>query len=363
MAVVRGLGSRVLLADDVGMGKTIQAGLIIKELQARGQADRILIVTPSGLRDQWRLELADRFAIAADVVDFREIRRRCLTVPVGLNPWITTPIAIASIDYVKRPEVLQSVRACWWDVVVLDEAHGAGRDSDRFVSASALAARAAYVVLLTATPHNGDPRAFAALCDIGALDDPLLVFRRTRAAVSLGAGRRVRRLQVRASAAESRMHALLADFTRAVRSEHGSSDAWLALSVLHKRAFSSARSLELTVRRRLDTLGPEAAGGLRQMPLPLTDPGGEFDAADESPDCLASLALADSGRERRLLGALRDAAQRASAGETKLLAAAAAAEACRGADRDLHRIPRHLVASPRGAWAAGADAARRPDAR
>ncbi|MEP7310011.1 MAG: DEAD/DEAH box helicase [Acidobacteriota bacterium] len=319
LAVVRGLGSRVLLADDVGMGKTIQAGLIIKELQARGQADRILILTPSGLRDQWRLELADRFAIAADVVDFREIRRRCLAVPVGLNPWVATPIAIASIDYVKRPEVLQSVRACWWDVVVLDEAHGAGPDSDRLVSASALAGRAAYVLLLTATPHNGDPRAFAALCGIGALDDTLLVFRRTRAAVSLGAGRRVRRLQVRPSAAESRMHALLADFTRAVRSEHGWSDAWLALSVLHKRAFSSARSLELTVRRRLDTLGPEAAGDLRQIALPLTDHGGEFDAADESPDCLAFLGLADSGRERRLLRALGDAAQRASAGETKLL--------------------------------------------
>ena len=143
LAVVRGRGSRVLLADDVGLGKTIQAGLIVAELQARGQADRVLVVTPSGLRDQWRAELADRFAIAAAVVDFREIRRRSLTVPVGLNPWITTPIAITSIDYVKRPEVLQSVRACRWDVVVVDEAHGAGRDSDRLAAVSALAARAA----------------------------------------------------------------------------------------------------------------------------------------------------------------------------------------------------------------------------
>ena len=248
LAVVRGRGSRVLLADDVGLGKTIQAGLIVAELQARGQADRVLIVTPSGLRDQWCGELADRFGIAAAVVDFREVRRRALTMPVGLNPWITTPIAVTSIDFVKRPDVLQSVRACRWDVVVVDEAHGAGRDSDRLAAVSALAARAAYVVLLTATPHNGDPRGFASLCGIGALGDPLLVFRRTKSEVDLGAGRRVHRLRVRPSAAESHMHALLADFTRAVRSEHESSDACLALSVLHKRAFSSARSLELTVQ-------------------------------------------------------------------------------------------------------------------
>jgi len=320
LAVVRGRGSRLLLADDVGLGKTIQAGLIVAELQARGQADRVLVVTPPGLRDQWCRELADRFGIVAVVVDSRELRRRSLTIPVGLNPWITTPIAVTSIDFVKRPDIQQAARACWWDVVVVDEAHGAGCDSDRLAAVSALAARAAYVVLLTATPHSGDPRAFASLCGIGALGDPLLVFRRTKSEVSLGAGRRVHRLAVRTSAAESHMHALLADFTRAVRAEHESSDACLALSVLHKRAFSSARSLELTVHRRLDTLGPEMVGGFRQLALPLAPHAGEFDDADDPPDCLAALGLADPGRERRLLDALLRAAQRAADGETKVLA-------------------------------------------
>src|SRR3990170_3287660 len=61
LALVRGLGSRVLLADDVGLGKTIQAGLIVAELQRRGAADRVLVVTPAGLRDQWARELAERF--------------------------------------------------------------------------------------------------------------------------------------------------------------------------------------------------------------------------------------------------------------------------------------------------------------
>jgi superfamily II DNA or RNA helicase len=319
LAVVRGRGSRLLLADSVGLGKTIQAGLIVAELLARGHADRVLVVTPSGLRDQWQAELSARFGIAAPVVDFREIRRRSSTVPIGLNPWITTPVAITSIDYVKRPEVLQSVRACRWDVVVVDEAHAAGRDSDRYTAVSTLAAAAAFVVLLTATPHNGDARAFASLCSLGAAGDPLLVFRRTKAEVSPGAGRRVRRLLVRTSAAESRMHAVLAEFTRAVRSEHDFGAAYLPLSVLHKRAFSSARSLELTVLRRLDALGSEPSGGFRQLVLPLADPG-ELDAADDAPDCLAALGLSDPRRERRLLGALRDAARRAAEGETKMSA-------------------------------------------
>ncbi len=172
--------------------------------------------------------------------------------------------------------------------------------------------RAAYVVLLTATPHNGDPRAFVSLCGIGALGDPLLVFRRTKAQVHLGAGRRVHRLGVRTSAAESRMHALLARFTRAVTAEHAFGDACLALSVLHKRAFSSPRSLELTVRRRLDTLGAEVVDGVRQLSLPLGDLRGEIDDSDEPPDCLAALTLADPRRERVLLGALRDAAHAAA---------------------------------------------------
>ena len=93
--------------------------------------------TPAGLRDQWREELLKRFSIARD-------DRRCLgaapaaaTLPVGLNPWSTLPIAIASIDYVKRPEVLPAVAACSWDLVIVDEAHGVvGGDSDRHVAVS-----------------------------------------------------------------------------------------------------------------------------------------------------------------------------------------------------------------------------------
>lgn len=182
LAVLRGFGSRVLLADDVGLGKTVQAGLVIAELRARGWADRILILTPAGVREQWATELAQRLGVDASIIDAAGVRRRVTTLPVGVNPWTTVPIVIASVDYIKRPDVLPSVASCRWDIVVIDEAHNVAGDSDRFRAADALSSRAPYVLLLTATPHSGERRAFASLCGIGARGaDGLLVFRRTRA--------------------------------------------------------------------------------------------------------------------------------------------------------------------------------------
>ena len=172
LALLRGLGSRVLLADDVGLGKTIQAGLVVSELRAAGAADRVLIITPAGLRDQWAGELFDRFRLDATVLDARALRRLTGSLPVGINPWQAVPIAIASIDFVKQTEVLAVAGACRWDAVVVDEAHGVAGDSDRHAAVSALAAAASFVVLLTATPHSGDRRAFASLCGIGGAVDP-----------------------------------------------------------------------------------------------------------------------------------------------------------------------------------------------
>jgi superfamily II DNA or RNA helicase len=323
LAVLRGLGSRVLLADDVGLGKTMQAGLIAAELRARGWADRILILTPAGVREQWAEEIGRRLSMTAAIVDAAEVRRRVAMLPVGVNPWTTVPLAIASVDFVKRPEVLPAVRACLWDIIIVDEAHGVAGEGERYRAVSALAGRAAYVLLLTATPHSGDRHAFASLCAVGARDgDRLLVFRRSRRDVRLGVTRRVRRLLIRLSAAEAHMHALLARFARALRNERGDASA-LALSVLHKRALSSARSLERTVDRRLEALaiGPShAAACTQQLILPLDEGDGELSPADEPPPWSADLSLADPAREQRLLTALRDAARTASADETKIRA-------------------------------------------
>src|SRR5262249_21630714 len=212
LAVVNGLGCRLLLADDVGLGKTIEAGAIVAELRARGVADRVLILTPPGLREQWAEELLARFAIRGDIVDFRTVRERVATLRPGINPWTTWPVAIASVDYVKRPEVLRAVGARPWDVVIVDEAHRVASDSDRHHAVALVASYAGYVILLTATPHSGDTQAFNALCEIGNQNDRLLLFRRTRRAVISPVERHAHRLFIRPSADERRMHARLTDF-------------------------------------------------------------------------------------------------------------------------------------------------------
>jgi len=318
LAVLRGAGSRVLLADEVGLGKTIQAGLIVAELRARGAVGRLLVITPAGLREQWAHELSARFGIEAPAVDAQSLRRLAASLPVGLNPWTTVPMAVASVDYIKRAEVLPAVAACRWDVVIVDEAHGVAGHSDRHGAVERLASHAAYVVLVTATPHSGDRRSFASLCGLGTVaDDGLLVFRRSRSDVGPAARRRVHTIRIRPNAAESHMHALLGRYSDAVRAErHG---RWLALSVLHKRALSSAWSLGQSVERRLLAAPADPPIG-GQLVLPLGDPDGDRATADEPPAWPDDLGLADAARERRLLTALAAAAHLAAARETKLSA-------------------------------------------
>jgi SNF2 family DNA or RNA helicase len=318
LAIIRGLGCRILIADEVGLGKTIQAGLIAAELLARGAAERILILTPAGLREQWAQEFAARFALSACVVDMAALRRRAAELPVGVNPWTTMPIAVASFDYVKRPEVAPAVASTRWDVVIVDEAHGVTSGTDRHSAIHSLCALAPYVVLLTATPHNGDPAAFDSLFDLGSRGDgPVLVIRRSRQDVGLGRNRRVHRLYVQPSEAEQRMHRALAELARTVTSSgHPERDSWLALTVLHKRALSSARSLERSAARMMSALPGEAAEDLWQLPLPLDDPGGELDPRDEAP-IFATNALGNAAMSRRLQ-TLVDASRLATAHETKL---------------------------------------------
>ena len=323
LAIVRGLGSRVLLADEVGLGKTVQAGIVVSELRARGAIERALVLAPAGLREQWVQELSTRFGLEAHLADAAALRRLSATLPLGVNPWITAPLAVVSMDYVKRPEVLPVLLSCHWDIVIVDEAHAAAGDSDRHSAVAALASRAAYVLLLTATPHSGDPRSFEALCRMGAIgEDELLVFRRRRTDVRPGAIRKIHALHVKSGPQEVRLHALLERYVAAVCAEHDG--AWLAASVLHKRALSSAWSLARSVERRLEVLregtsSPDADAA-QQPALRFGNAEGEFSAADEEPGWPAGLCLRDRSRESRLLRSLHASARLASTRESKLLA-------------------------------------------
>jgi superfamily II DNA or RNA helicase len=326
LAAVSGRGCRFLLADAVGLGKTIQAALILAELRARQQATRCLILTPVGLRDQWAAELSTRFHLESTIVDRRFVREQQLRFPRAVNPWTLADILITSLDYAKRPEVEPGLASLWWDLLIVDEAHTAATAADRGHLARMLAARSRRVVLLTATPHAGDARAFVSLCRCGELNDgPIVMFRRTRRDAGLPAARRVHLLRVRPTPAERQMHARLARYTQRAareRSREGGADAWLAMLVLNKRALSSAGSLARSTARRLRLLGDAAISEehAHQLPLAFDPDVGDGEIADAEPQAMGIAALADTASEQRLLADLHEAAVCASRTQSKLLA-------------------------------------------
>ena len=108
---------RFLLADDAGAGKTIMAGLLIRELQLRGLAERILIVAPSNLAFQWQRELQEKFDQTFVVLKGSELRAQ-----FGVNQWMQQPKVVTSLDLAKREEILPGLRQVHWDMVVVDEA-------------------------------------------------------------------------------------------------------------------------------------------------------------------------------------------------------------------------------------------------
>ena len=323
MAVVHHGLTRLLLADAVGLGKTIEAGLVLAELHARGSLDRALVIAPPGLRDQWAAELAGRFGLDATVADAAWLRACRVALPAGVNPWSLPGIFIASFDFAKRAEVLIGLSPVLWDAFVLDEAHLAAGDSDRRAAAHALATRARVVLLLTATPHNGDARAFDALCRIGSLDqeDRLAVFRRTRAQAGLDRQRRVATHRIRGTPAELEVRRALDDYIRRVWARPagaGAGKARLAMTVLLKRSFSGMAPLCRSLETRLSGLDAIGRPAAVQMPLAWDD---ELDGADEAPaGVLAAPGLADAGEERAVLAALAGAAHAAEPSDSKLRA-------------------------------------------
>ena len=321
IACARG-ATRLLLADEVGLGKTIQAGLVLADLRARDESARALILCPAGLCAQWLQELDVRFRIEAKVVD-RPAMRRLQGSAADVGPWEQLPVTVASIDFAKRPEVLRSMEAARWDLLIVDEAHLCAVAPERAAAVNWLARRARRVVLMTATPHPGEPGAFDALCRIGRLpgEGPALFFRRTRAELGLASGRRCRILAVTSSAPERRLHALLERYTslvwNAAPAGRAPSDARLAMVVLRKRAASCVASLLASLARRLRWLADATDVGQSQLPLPFDD-GDEPDTSDDEPGlALAAPGLADVEAERRMLQRLIDLAGAAVSRDSK----------------------------------------------
>lgn len=323
LAVVRHGARRLLLADAVGLGKTIEAGLVLAELRVRSVLDRVLVLTPPGLCDQWSAELSGRFGMDPVVADAAWLRALRPVLPASVNPWSVPGIRVASIDFVKRPEVRRSIEYVSWDAVVIDEAHLAAGDSERRAAAHAFAARARVVLLLTATPHSGDSATFLALCGIGALsgDDPVVIFRRDRATAGVAGRRRVHLHRIGGAAAELAVRRRLDDYIRMVwarRSGPEGRDARLAMIVLLKRSLSGMGPLRRSLTARLDRLGAACVPEAIQLPLSWDADTDEADAAPDS--ILGASGLDDPSEERRILQALADSAALAEPHDSKRLA-------------------------------------------
>ena len=318
LAMVRGHASRFLLADEVGLGKTIQAGLMLAELRVRGWCEHALIVVPAGLRQQWADELRRRFRIPAVVMDAASLASLTDSLPFDVNPWAVEPVTITSIDFLKQPEVLCGVASLVWDALIVDEAHHATIASLRYGAVNSLAQRARHVVLLTATPHGGDDRAYRALCEIGAGTDErrIVLFRRTREMAGVPRTRRAHLLPVRATPETAAMHRLLDEYvTRlwAVARDSGRREVQLVAMVLAKRAFSSAHALVLSLERRLAGLQGDIDFP-SQTALPFD---AEDDLSDEAPMPTAA-AFARSGEERALVQRIIHSATTAFGHEGKM---------------------------------------------
>ena len=160
---------RFLIADDPGAGKTIMAGLIIKELKLRHLINRTLIVAPGHLKDQWRRELKERFEES-----FRIMDRGVLDSVPGENPWSRESQIITSIDFAKRDEVMPAIAATSFDLVIVDEAHKMAayqygdktKKTSRYQLGRVLSKSSTHLLFLTATPHKGDPENFRLFLDL-----------------------------------------------------------------------------------------------------------------------------------------------------------------------------------------------------
>ena len=171
----------LLIADDVGLGKTIEAGLILTELLLRRRIRRVLVLAPAALRWQWRDELWEKFSLRFEVVDRHQTDRTRRRLGMDANPWRSFDHIVASYHYLRQADVReQFLSACHtpegsphlpWDLLIVDECHNLmpspfGEDSELCRTLRLVAPRFEHRLFLSATPHNGHTRSFTGLLEM-----------------------------------------------------------------------------------------------------------------------------------------------------------------------------------------------------
>lgn len=171
---------RILIADTVGLGKTLEAGILMSELIARGKGKRILVVTVKSMMTQFQKEMWNRFTIPLVRLDSNRIQKIRASLPSNYNPFFYYDKTIVSIDTLKRDvEYRTHLEKAYWDIIVIDEAHNVAERGDhqaqRSRLAKLLANRSDTMIMLSATPHDGRAKSFASLMnmlDPTAIADP-----------------------------------------------------------------------------------------------------------------------------------------------------------------------------------------------
>lgn len=177
--------TNLLIADDVGLGKTIEAGLVVQEMLLRHRARTILVLCPSSLQEKWRTEMAEKFGLEFRIIDTEQVKRLRRERGLHANPWTSFPRLIASIDWVKQGEGIRLLRDVLpphptfprrFDLLIVDEAHNVAPTVGRYAVESLrtklirlLAPHFQHKLFLTATPHDGYTESFTALLEL--LDD------------------------------------------------------------------------------------------------------------------------------------------------------------------------------------------------
>ena len=175
----------LLIADDVGLGKTIEAGLVAQEMILRQRVQKILVVCPSSLQVQWQQQMRDKFGLDFRIVSSELMKQLRRNRGIHVNPWTHYPRLITSIDFLKRDRPLRLMREVLpkegesiyprrFDLLIVDEAHnvapsGSGNyaiDSQRTAAIRLLAPHFEHKMFLTATPHNGYPESFTTLLEL-----------------------------------------------------------------------------------------------------------------------------------------------------------------------------------------------------
>ena len=298
--VVRALSMprvNLLIADDVGLGKTVEAGLVIQEMILRHRVRSVLIACPSSLQVQWKEEMRDKFGLEFRIIDSESVSQLRRKRGVHVNPWNHFPRLITSVDYLKRDRQLRMFRETLpsgdqltfpraYDLMIVDEAHnvapsGRGKyatDSMRTMAIRSLVPHFEHKLFLSATPHNGYRESFAALLELldnqrfaravtpdRAQLDAVMV-RRMKSELKLRwdgsrrfAERMVKHLEVPYTDEEREAHRALREYSelrlKQAPSDSGRMAAEFVLKLLKKRLFSSPAAFGITLEKHIATVG------------------------------------------------------------------------------------------------------------